>query len=90
MMITNLKSEYDRLNHSKMRAQRDEQFEIERIRREFAQKIKAMEQRQDMIQNELRQKEQELKHIELRERETATTAVSPGQAAKERRLHPHL
>jgi len=86
-----LRRESDQLTHNVMRVKRDEQFEIERLHREFKQRIEGMETRKSIIASEIRQKEAELKRLEDRMKaENPNPPSSAADDAKARRLNPHL
>ncbi len=85
--IDQLQTEYEQLRHALMRAKRDEQFEVERIRRNYSTKISSMEDRQQTILRDLLGKKQELKRVEVRTRDQAPKPnVSHATDDKSRRL----
>lgn len=82
-----LNKEHEQLHHSIMRTERDQQFEVERLRREYTTKINAMQERQGLIVRELHSKRQELERMELRIRQqgapqAATSYINDDKARR--------
>lgn len=88
--ITQLKRENDQLTHNIMRTKRDEQFEVERLQREFKSRIMLMKNRQNDIMQEISHLESELRQIEERMLDEGKKQESATIEAKKRRLGPHL
>ena len=62
--IHDLHKEQEQLTHSLMRARRDEQYELERVRREFNVRVNMMETRQEGIQKDLRDYERKYEALQ--------------------------
>lgn len=88
--IRRLESEQEQLTHSLMRTERDEQFEIEKIKQDFKKRISSMEFRKSAIVMEISNKRRELAKIEERMKDNGVQFVSAVQQSKESRLKPHL
>ena len=83
--IEDIKKEQSQLVHSLMRTKRDEQFEVERLKREFAAKISTIENRQGVIKQSIRVKEKELVQMESRRNLSGSDKISEIEEAKQRR-----
>lgn len=89
--IKRLESEQEQLVHTLMRTERDEKFELERIKNDFEKRISSMQFRKSSILIEISNKKREL--VKLDERNSHNVqkaAVSPAKQAREDRLRPHM
>jgi len=84
--IEKLTTEHGQLQSTIVRTKRDEQFEVERIRRDYKARVTAMEERQEIILRELLNKKNELQRVEIRLREQSGSQTSAVTDDKERRL----
>lgn len=91
-IIKKLKQEQEQLRFSLTKLQRNEQAELERVRREFKTQIYNVETRQNTIISELRQREKEYKQIEIEvnQQRLAEDAEKRRLAEEEKRRRLHL
>jgi hypothetical protein len=87
--LKELKQEQERLLHALMRNRREEQFELDRVRREFTARNNAITGRQEAIQGELRDKQREQERIErmISEAEERARSDSDDQETNTNRRH---
>jgi DNA repair exonuclease SbcCD ATPase subunit len=90
--VEQLKREKEQLHHSITHTERDEEFQVERLQREFKGRIEGMKTRQTVIEQELRNLDKSLKQIEMRLREVGggTQESSINTAREERRRQMRL
>lgn len=91
-IIKRLKQEQDQLKFALTKLQRNEQSEIERIRREFKTQTYNIETRQTAIISELRTREKEFTQIEAEVNQQITREAEEKKrlADEERRRRLHL
>jgi len=91
-IIKKLRQEQEQLRFSLTKLQRNEQAELERVRREFKTQIYNVETRQNTIISELRQREKEYKQleIEVNQQKLAEDAEKKRLADEEKRRRLHL
>ncbi len=88
--IKRLESEQEQLVHTLMRTERDEKFELERIKHDFEKRIESMQFRKSSIVIEISNKKRELVKLDERTNRDIQAAVSPAKQAREDRLRPHM
>ncbi|MEY3784022.1 MAG: hypothetical protein RLZZ230_344 [Candidatus Parcubacteria bacterium] len=88
--IKSLKAEQEELIHKLERLQRDQQYEIERMRQDFSKQTSAIQLRKSTIVLELVARERDLILIDKRAKDTEVKEASAQQQAKDHRLKPHL
>lgn len=91
-IIKRLHQEQEQLRFSQTKLERNEQAEIERIKREYRTQIYNLETRQNNILNELRQREKEYKQLEteVNQQKLREEAEKKRLADEERRRRLHL
>lgn len=91
-IIKKLRQEQEQLRFSLTKLQRNEQAELERVRREFKTQIYNVETRQNTIISELRQRDKEYKQIEIEvnQQKLAEDAEKKRLAEEEKRRRLHL
>ncbi len=84
--IEQLSREQEQLYHAITKTKRDEQFELDRIRRDYAIKIASMENRQHELMLSLQAKRKDYDRTEQRTRDEAKTLTSAVSTEKQQRL----
>lgn len=83
--IEDLRKEQEQLTHNLMRTRRDEQYDLDRIRREYVTRINAMETRQIALEKEIKDRGRELERLErMKEKEEEEAAAEANQAREEK------
>lgn len=89
--IHDLHREQEQLTHNLMRTRRDEQFELERVRREFNVKVNMMENRQGEIQKDLRDNERKYEALQRKMLEEVKSGEEDeGNHGRNIHLHRHI
>lgn len=86
VQIEQLSREQEQLYHAITKTKRDEQFELDRIRRDYAIKIASMENRQHELMLSLQAKRKDYDRTKQRTRDEAKTLTSAVSAEKQQRL----
>lgn len=83
--ITELQAEQERLVHASMRNRREEQYELDRVRRDFTARTNAITHRQESLTKELRDKKREQERIERMIQDDQDKAAEEERLAEEER-----
>ncbi|MEN9922269.1 MAG: hypothetical protein RL097_546 [Candidatus Parcubacteria bacterium] len=86
VQIEQLSREQEQLYHAITKTKRDEQFELDRIRRDYAIKIASMESRQQEIMRELLAKRKDYERTEQRTRDEMPSPTTNAHTDKQQRL----
>ncbi len=86
VQIEQLSREQEQLYHAITKTKRDEQFELDRIRRDYAIKIASMENRQQEIMRELLAKRKEYERTEQRTRDEMPSPTTDADTERQQRL----
>lgn len=85
--IQKLKHEQEQIVQDILRAQKNEQFELKKIQRDFENRLFTLKSRQATVQRDILQKEKELQQLTARESNESSEQQSAGVTDKEQRLH---
>ena len=88
--LKELRKEQEHITHNLMRTRRDEEYDLDRVRREYITRINAMEARQIAIEKEVKDRVRELERLERYQRQEEEQQAEEEREARENRMRQRL